>query len=380
MYQDFTNFVRSIYKTTDFIPLHEPRFTGNEKKYINDAIDSTYVSSVGEYVNRFEKDFAAYTGAKYAVAVVNGTAALHLSLKVAGVEPGDAVVTQPLTFVATCNAISYCGATPVFVDVDELTLGMSPKSLRAFFEDHCVICKNEVINKKTGTRIKAVVPMHTFGHPCEIAEIAAICTEFGISLIEDCAESLGSFSDEKHTGLWSQAACFSFNGNKVMTTGGGGMVVTSDEETAIKLKHLSTTAKVPHKWEFSHDQIGFNYRMPNLNAALGCAQLESLPQFLESKKNIAEQYRAYCAANSLQFVDSDKRCQSNYWLNALKLEGLEDRQKFLEYTNENGVMTRPIWTLMYKLSMYKDYYRLPCPISEKLADTVVNIPSSVYNS
>jgi perosamine synthetase len=376
MYKDFINFVRTIYKTEDFIPLHEPRFVGNEKKYLNDAIDSTFVSSVGEYVNRFEKEFAEFTGAKHAVAVVNGTAALHLALKVAGVEQGDEVITQPLTFVATCNAISYCGASPVFVDVGESTLGMSPKCLKDFLTNHCTFKDGQVINKKTGAPVKAVVPMHTFGHPCKIDEIKTICDEFNLQLIEDCAESLGSYCKEKHTGRFGHISAFSFNGNKVMTTGGGGMLITDDEEVAVRLKYLSTTAKIPHKWEFNHDEIAYNYRMPNLNAALGCAQLESLPKFLESKQALAKQYKNFCNEDNLDFIDSPPNSKSNFWLNAIKLKNRSERNKFLEKTNESGIMTRPIWTLMYKLPMFKNAFRLDCPISESLADTVVNIPSS----
>lgn len=370
---NFIDLVRSIYKTDDFIPLHEPRFQGNEKMYVLDTIDSTFVSSVGEYVNRFEKDFAQYTGAKYAVATVNGTAALHIALKVAEVEEGTEVITQPLTFVATCNAISYCGASPVFVDVEEDTLGLSPDSLRKFLCENTIQEINKCINKVTGKIITACVPMHTFGHPARIDEIAEICNEYNIALIEDAAEALGSSYKNKHLGNWGKLSAFSFNGNKIITTGGGGMITTDDEELAQKCKHLTTTAKVPHKWEFYHDEIGYNYRMPNLNAALGCAQLEQLDQFLDNKRYLAEKY----SKDLKGFIVEPENSKSNYWLNAVKLENKKAQTEFLEKTNEAGVMTRPIWRLMNQLPAFKASQKSELSISKKLSETVVNIPSSV---
>lgn len=370
---NFIDLVRSIFKTDDFIPLHEPRFHGNEKKYVLDTIDSTFVSSVGEYVNRFEKDFAQYTGAKYAIATVNGTAALHIALKVAEVEEGTEVITQPLTFVATCNAISYCGASPIFVDVDEDTLGLSPNSLREFLREHTIQEMNRCINKVTRSVIAACMPMHTFGHPARIDEIADICNEYNIALIEDAAEALGSSYKNKHLGNWGKLSAFSFNGNKIITTGGGGMIITDDEELALKCKHLTTTAKVPHKWEFYHDEIGYNYRMPNLNAALGCAQLEQLDQFLDNKRYLAKKY----SKDLKGFFVEPENSKSNYWLNAIKLENKKAQIEFLEKTNEVGIMTRPIWRLMNKLPAFNASQKSELSISKKLSETVVNIPSSV---
>ena len=370
---NFIDLVRSIYKTDSFIPLHEPRFSGNEKKYLLDTIDSTFVSSVGQYVNRFEKDFAQYTGSKYAVATVNGTAALHIALKVAGVEEGVEVITQPLTFVATCNAISYCGASPVFVDVDEDTLGLSPVSLNKFLRDNTIQKSNRCVNKVTGKVIAACVPMHTFGHPARIDEIAEICNEYNIALIEDAAEALGSKYKNKHLGNWGKLSAFSFNGNKIITTGGGGMITTDDESLAQRCKHLTTTAKVPHKWEFFHDEIGYNYRMPNLNAALGCAQLEQLGRFLENKRNLAEKYGEYLSA----FVKEPENSKSNYWLNAVKLKNKRAQTEFLEKTNLAGVMTRPIWHLMNNLPAFRTAQKSDLTVSENLCNTIVNIPCSV---
>ncbi|MBN2669183.1 MAG: LegC family aminotransferase [Bacteroidales bacterium] len=380
---DFIQFIQNIYRTTDFIPLHEPRFRGNEKKYINDCIDSTFVSSVGKYVDQFEKDIALYTGAKYAVAAVNGTAALHIALMLAGVKADEEVITQPLTFIATANAISYTGAKPVFVDVDRDTMGLSPNSLRDFLENETTKLINpstnkpSTINKKTGRRIAAVVPMHTFGHPARIDEIKILCDEYHIALIEDAAESLGSFYKGQHTGTFGLMGTLSFNGNKTITTGGGGMIITNDEKLAKMAKHLTTQAKVPHAWEYRHDYIGYNYRLTNLAAALGVAQLEQLPEILKSKRELASQYKAFFAESEIQFATEPENSQSNYWLNAVLLENRDERDKFLKYTNENGVMTRPIWELMNRLPMFKDCQVENIENSELLADRVVNIPSSV---
>ena len=369
-------FIKNIYKK-DFIALHEPVFIGNEKKYICDTVDSTFVSSVGEYVNKVEEKICEITGAKYAVAVVNGTNGLHLALKVVGVNEGDEVITQALTFVATSNAIVYAGAKPVFVDVDLDTLGMSSKSLRKWLEKNAIKKENETINRTTGNRIKAVVPMHTFGHPCRIDEIKEICREWNLELVEDSAESLGSLYKNKHTGTFGKVGVFSFNGNKIVTSGGGGMIVTNDENLAKKLKHLSTTAKVPHKWEYFHDEIGYNYRMPNLNAALLLAQLENLDKFLRIKRDLAKRYKKFFENIGIEFINEPKNAKSNFWLNAIKLKDINERDEFLECTNNNGVMTRPIWTLMNKLPMYKNCQNDGLKNSKYLEERIVNIPSGV---
>ncbi len=374
--QEIIDFVRGIYQTAEFIPLHEPKFVGNEKAYVIDCIDSTFVSSVGKYVDRFEKMVADYTGAKYAVATVNGTAALHIALKLAGVNQGDEVITQALSFVATCNAISYCGAAPVFVDVDRETLGMSPDSLRAFLASETSTNAAGCINNTTGKRVAAVVPMHTFGHPCRVDEIAGICAEFGIPLIEDAAESLGSYYQGRHTGTFGKLAAFSFNGNKTITTGGGGMIITDDEALSKRAKHITTTAKQPHSYEFVHDEIGYNYRMPNLNAALGCAQMESLPRLLASKRTIALAYAEFFASSNVTFVKEPTQSSSNYWLNALILEDKPTRDVFLKELNEAGVMSRPVWRLMNELTMFADCQSADLINSKWLEERVVNIPSS----
>ncbi len=375
-HQDIVDFIRNLYQTTEFIPLHEPKFVGNEKAYVLDCIDSTFVSSVGKFVDRFEQDMAKFTGAKYAVATVNGTAALHIALKLAEVQQGDEVITQSLSFVATCNAISYCGAKPVFVDVDRDTLGLSPVSLRVFLSANTSQAANGCINKITGKRIAAVVPMHTFGHPCRIDEIATICTEFGIPLIEDAAESLGSYYQGKHTGTFGKLAAFSFNGNKTITTGGGGMIITDDEALAKHAKHITTTAKQPHPYEFFHDEIGYNYRLPNINAALGCAQMESLPKLLESKRRIASAYADFFSASDIIHVKEPAQAHANYWLNALVLENKQGRDVFLKELNEAGVMSRPIWRLMNELPMFEKCQCDALLNAKWLEERVVNIPSS----
>lgn len=375
-HQAIIDFIRRLYHTTDFIPLHEPKFCGNEKIYLNDCIDSTFVSSVGKYVDRFEQMLAVYTGARFAVATVNGTAALHIALKLVGVNQGDEVITQPLTFIATCNAISYCGATPVFVDVERDTLGLSPDSLRAFLTSSTEQTANGCINKTTGRRISAVVPMHTFGLPCRIDKVAKVCEEFRIPLVEDAAESLGSFYRDKHTGTFGKCSAFSFNGNKTITTGGGGMIVTDDEALAKRAKHITTTAKQPHSYEFVHDEIGYNYRMPNINAALGCAQMESLPRLLESKRAIAEAYADFFASSTTTFVVEPEHASANYWLNALLLEDRQARDVFLKELNDAGVMSRPIWRLMNELPMFWACQATDLTNAKWLEDRVINIPSS----
>ncbi len=360
-----------------FIPLHRPVFEGNERQYLVDCIDSNFVSSVGARVTEFEQQVATFTGARFAVATVNGTAALHVALELAGVERDDEVITQALTFIATCNALSYTGAHPVFVDVDRDTMSMSPDALRRFLELHAESREGQLWNKTSGRRIVACVPMHTFGLPGRIEEIAQICEAWGLVLVEDAAESLGSYVGKRHTGTFGQLATLSFNGNKVITTGGGGMIITNDEELAKRAKHLTTTAKVPHPYEFVHDQVGYNYRLPNLNAALGCAQMERLPQFLDIKAQVAAQYAAFFDSIGITFARSREGTQANYWLNAIVLDSLDERNAFLTYTNSKDVMTRPIWRLMTSLEMFKRCQHDGLENSIWLEERVVNLPSSV---
>jgi aminotransferase in exopolysaccharide biosynthesis len=380
--KDILNFIQQIYNTTDFIPLHEPRFRGNEKKYLNECIDTTFVSSVGKFVDLFEKKIAEFTGAKYAVAAVNGTAALHIALQLAGVEENTEVITQPLTFIATANAISYTGAKPVFIDVDKDTMGLSPDKLEAYLSKYAYTVEDDKgvrsYNRISHKRISAILPMHTFGHPVRIEEIKQICKKYHIPLVEDAAESLGSYYNSKHTGTFGLLGTLSFNGNKTITTGGGGMIITNDENLARLAKHLTTQAKVPHKWEYRHDYIGYNYRLTNLAAALGVAQMEQLPEILKSKRELAEKYIVFFERfDDISFIKEPVNSKSNYWLNAVLLKDRAERDKFLEYTNANGVMTRPIWELMNRLPMFKDCQTADLSNSEWLADRVVNIPSSV---
>jgi len=371
------DFIRSVYKTDSFIPLHEPKFIGNEKKYLNECIDSTFVSSVGKFVDRFELEIAKYTCAKYAIATSNGTSALHIALLVSGVESGHEVITQPLTFVATCNAISYCNAKPVFIDVDKDSMGMSPIALEIFLKENAEVKNQQCVNKSSGSIIKACIPMHTFGHPCRVEEIQKICKKWSIVLIEDSAESLGSFYKGQHTGTFGDLGVISFNGNKIVTSGGGGCILTNNEDLAKKAKHLSTTAKEPHKWDYTHNMIGYNYRMPNLNAALIVAQLEQLNLFLKNKRSLAKSYEKFFNNSGINFVSEPENSISNYWLNAIVLEDLDKRNLFLEETNSQGIMTRPIWTLMNKLSMFKEAQYGNLNNAEWLKQRVVNIPSSV---
>ncbi|MFA6189476.1 MAG: LegC family aminotransferase [Sulfuricurvum sp.] len=376
MFQESVDFIQNLYKTKEFIPLHEPRFTGNEKKYLNECIDSTFVSSVGKFVDQFETEFARTVGSKYAVATVNGTAALHISLILAGVERDDEVITQPLTFIATANAISYIGAKPIFLDVDLATMGLSPVALKTFLEQECIVSDKKCINRSTGKTIKACVPMHTFGHPCRIDEIKTLCDEWHISLVEDAAESLGSTYKEKHTGTFGLLGAFSFNGNKIITSGGGGVIVTDDEVLAKRAKHITTTAKIPHKWEYVHDEIAYNYRLPNLNAALLCAQLEQLQGFLNNKRKLASEYREFFKSQNIRYIQEPQESRSNYWLNAVLLDDLKQRNEFLDYTNNHGVMTRPIWALMNKLEMFKSCQCDTLTNAFFLEERIVNIPSS----
>lgn len=377
MYDDFVRFVQGLYGTTEFIPLHEPRFVGNEKKYVNEALDSTFVSSVGKFVDQFEEMFTDYTGAKYAVAMVNGTAALHIALKLVGVSSGDEVITQPLTFVATCNAISYCNATPVFVDVDKDSFGLSPSKMELWLQDNAEVRGGLCVNRQTGKVIRACVPMHTFGHPVRIEVLQRLCARYHIELVEDAAESLGSLYNGRQTGTFGRVAAFSFNGNKTITTGGGGMLVTDDEELARAAKYITTTAKVPHRWEYVHDQIGYNYRMPNINAALGCAQLECLDDFITNKRQLAEHYRQYFIDVGMHFLSELPESRANYWLNAVQFEDRDQQHSFLSITNSNGIMTRPVWKLMNRLPMFSFCQFGNLDNAQWLEDRLVNIPSSV---
>ena len=378
-WSDFLIFVREIFgERKNNIILHDPRFIGNERKYLLEAMDSNFVSSVGEYVGKFEQAIAEYTGARYAVAAVNGTAALHISLLLAGVTSGEEVITQPVSFIATCNAISYCGAHPVFVDVDRDTMGMSPEKLEVFLQKNAIKkADGWCYNSRSGKRFAAVVPMHTFGHPCQIDEIAELCRQYNSPLVEDAAESLGSRYQGKHTGLYGKLGAVSFNGNKIITTGGGGMLLTDDEATARLAKHLTTTAKLPHRWEYYHDYTGYNYRLTNLAAALGCGQVEQLENFVTQKRKLAKQYNEFFKDTEMRFFTEPANCRSNYWLNAVLLADRKERDAFLAYTNDHGVMTRPIWTLSNRLPMYQACQAGDLSNAAWLEDRVVNIPSSV---
>ncbi len=376
--KDIVQFIRNLYSNPEYIPLHAPIFHGNEKKYLEDCIDSNFVSSVGKYVDRFEEMVCKFTGSRRAVAVVNGTSALQVALELSGVDKNTEVITQSLTFVATCNAISYLGADPVFVDVDKDTMGLSPESLKIFLEKYAVVQNGNTCNKKTGRKLAACVPMHTYGHPVRIKEIVDVCTEYDIPVVEDAAESIGSYIHDKHTGRFGRLGILSFNGNKNITTGGGGMIITDDSELGDLSKHITTTAKTPHPWEFYHDMTGYNFRLPNINAALGCAQMEKLPEILRIKRDIAKKYADFFADMAeIDFVNERYGTMANYWLNTVIVKDREARDSFLEYTNANGVMTRPIWTLMNRLPMYRDAFRTDLTNSEWLEDRVVCIPSGV---
>ena len=373
----FIQFVQTIYNTTHFIPLHEPRFRGNEKKYLNECIDSTFVSSVGKYVELFEKKITEYTGAKYAIATSNGTSALHMALILSDVKSNDEVITQPLTFIATANAISYTGAKPIFLDVDRETMGLSPEKLEEFLKFKTNFKKDGYCyNSSSGKRISACIPMHTFGHPVKIEKIAEICKKYNITLIEDAAESLGSFYKGKHTGTFGLLGTLSFNGNKTITTGGGGMIITNKKKIAKLAKHLTTQAKIPHKWNYVHDFVGYNYRLTNLAAALGVAQIEQLPEIIKSKRELAKKYIKFFNNTEIEFCNEPDNSQSNFWLNSVLLKDRVMRDSFLDYTNKNGIMTRPIWELVNRLEMFKDCQTESIENSEWLVDRVVNIPSS----
>lgn len=377
-FKQIVDFIHDLYNNQESVPLSVPKFIGNEKKYLNECIDTTFVSSVGKFVDRFEQDIATYTGAKRAVVCVSGTNALHMSLILVGVERDDEVLTQALTFIATCNALSYIGAHPVFLDVDLDTLGLSPKSVKAWLEANAELRNGVCYNKRTGRRVKACVPMHTFGHPVHLDELVKVLTEWNIELVEDAAESIGSLYKGKHTGTFGKVGAISFNGNKTITTGGGGMMLFQDEELGIFAKHITTQAKVSHRWEFVHDHIGYNYRMPNINAALGCAQLEHIEEYVEDKRKTAAQYAEFFKdIEDIQFFSEPENTRSNYWLNVVILKDKAAQLDFLQYTNDHGVMTRPIWELMNRLTMFANCENDGLKNTIWLADRIVNIPSSV---
>lgn len=372
-------FIKKQYPGEAIVPLHRPIFSGKEKEYLLETIDSSYVSSIGQFVDRFERMMCELTTASFAVAVVNGTNALHLALLLSGVQRRDEVISQSLTFIATCNAISYIGANPVFIDVDKDTLGMSPASLKSFLEANAEQREDGfTYNSKTGNRIKSCVPMHTFGFPCKIDAIKQICDEYNITLIEDAAESIGSYYKDKHTGTFGTFGVFSLNGNKTITSGGGGVIITNDIELGKKAKHITCQAKVSHPWAFIHDQIGYNYRMPNLNAALACAQMEQLESFIQYKRGLAKTYELFFSGiKDVTFVKEPLYAKSNYWLNAILLNDISDRDDFLQHCNKSGVMSRPTWELMHKLPMFNSCFRGDLSVSEWIAERLVNIPSSV---
>ena len=372
----FISLVQDLYGRGE-VDLHAPVFCGHEKRYVNDCIDSTFVSSVGEYVSRFELGLAEYCNAKRAVAMVNGTSALQVALMLAGVKPGDEVITQPLTFVATCNAISHCGAVPTFVDVDTETLGMSAESLAEFFETFADGAGADCVNKATGRKISAVMPMHTFGNPCDVEQIRDVCEKFAVPLVEDAAESLGSWRNGQHTGLTGVVGAISFNGNKIITTGGGGALITNDDHLADMAKHVTTTAKVPHIYEYVHDQVAFNYRMPNLNAALGLAQLEQLGAILKKKKKISDEYQDFFARTEFSFLEEPDGVSRNNWLNAIFCDSRLQRDDFLQQTNRAGIRCRPAWNLMTSLPMYRACHGGQLQVAMSMADRLVNIPSGV---
>lgn len=376
-YKQTISFIQDYYNTKEFIPLHEPRFLGNEKKYVIDAIDSTFVSSVGAYVDRFEEMMQGISGTRKAVAVVNGTAGLQVALRLAGVKTGDEVITQALTFVATANAIAYNNAHPIFLDVDLDTMGLSPVAVENFLEENGEIRGEACFNRKTNRKIAACLPMHTFGFPVRIDELLKVCKKWKIPCVEDAAESLGSYYKDQPTGSFGEVGVFSFNGNKIVTSGGGGVIVTNNMALGEKAKYLTTTAKQPHTYEYVHDEFGYNYRMPNLNAALACAQLENLDLFLDKKRELAGEYANFFESTNIQFRQEMLETKANYWLMAVEFENREERDLFLKTTNEAKVMTRPIWQLMYKLPMYQDCYRDAQNNAEFLEDRIVNISSSV---
>lgn len=375
-FQPTVDFIKSQFKTEEFIPLHVPHFGGNEKKYLMETIDSTFVSSVGAFVDQFEAMMQDSTTAKKGIAVVNGTAGLQVALRLAGVASGDEVLTQGLTFVATANSIAYNNAHPVFLDVDVDTMGLAPKAVEAFLDENAEMRDDICFNKNTNRKIAACMPMHTFGFPVHLDELLAVCNKWNIPIVEDAAESLGSYYKGKHTGTIGKLGAFSFNGNKVVTCGGGGAIITNDEEIGLKAKYLTTTAKKPHPYEFYHDDLGYNYRMPNLNAALACAQLEQLDHLLENKRQLATEYASFFATQGINFRQELENTKANYWLMCIELENKNDRDLFLKFSHENNVMSRPIWQLMHRLPMYENCQRDEQKNALFLEERIVNIPSS----
>jgi aminotransferase in exopolysaccharide biosynthesis len=376
-YFDVIGFIKNQFVNKDFIPLHEPRFLGNEKRYVNDTIDSTFVSSVGAYVDKFELMMSSISETKKSIAIVNGTSALHVALRLIGVNSGDEVITQALTFVATINAIIYNGAAPIFIDVDLDTMGLSPKSVESFLEEFGELREGICYNKKTNRKIAACMPMHTFGFPIHLNELVKVCDKWNIPIVEDAAEAIGSEYHSKPIGSFGKIGVFSFNGNKVVTSGGGGAIVTNDVELGVKAKHLTTTAKVPHPYEYVHDEIGYNFRMPNINAALACAQLEQLDFFIENKRKLAQEYNTFFKSKGINFRTELPQTKANYWLMCIELENKKERDAFLKDTNGNGVMTRPIWQLIFKSPLYSGFQKDEQTNALSLEDRIVNIPSSV---
>ncbi|HEY3277772.1 MAG TPA: LegC family aminotransferase [Syntrophorhabdaceae bacterium] len=373
--------IRSVIPESGAVALHEPCFRGNEWAYLKDCLDSTFVSYVGAYVDKFESMLAEFTGTKRAVAVVNGTAALHIALKLAGVEPGDEVLVPALTFVATANAVTYCGAIPHFIDSEEGTLGVDPHKLADYLKDAVRMSSGESFNKFTGRRIRAIVPVHVFGHPVDMDPLMEACREYSIEVVEDAAEALGSYYKGEHTGNKGKISVLSFNGNKTITTGGGGAILSNDEKLASHAKYITSTAKVPHRWEYTHDYIGYNYRLPNINAAVGCAQMEQLPGFLKQKRHLTGLYeKAFEGIGGIRLFLEPPLARSNYWLNALVLDEIYagTRDELLDYTNNNGIMTRPAWTLINKLVPFKDCPAMDLSCAERLAKRLINIPSSPF--
>jgi aminotransferase in exopolysaccharide biosynthesis len=377
LFREIIEFIQKLYSNSSPVLLHAPKFLGNEKKYLNDCIDTTFVSYVGKYVTDFENHIKNVTGSRNAIAIVNGTCAIQIALIAAGVKLGEEVITQSLTFAATAAAIKHAGAEPVFVDVDKETLGLSPESLKEYLEKYAEIRSGTTYSKVTGQKIAAVIPMHTFGHPVRLDEIIKIAQKYNLIVIEDSAESIGSYYNKKHTGTFGRAGIFSFNGNKTVTTGGGGMLISDDDQLAERVRYITTTAKRPHKWDFFHDEVGYNLRMPNINAAVGCAQMEYLNTILEKKRDTTEKYRKYFKNIGIPFVDEPENCKSNFWLNAIILKNREVRDCFLEFSNSNNVQTRPVWTLMTKLPPYQKCHHGPVPNSQWLEDRLVNIPSGL---
>jgi len=375
--QQIIDYIKSIYQCQNPVLLHCPEFLGNEKKYLAECIDTKYVSYIGRFVSAMEDKIKEITGAKYAVALVNGTVALHMLLLAIGIKTEDEVITQSLSFTATAAAIAHAKGVPIFVDVEQNTLGMSPESLKGFLVENGKVIDGKCFNRKTMKQIKAVITMHTFGHPVRIEEIRKICDEYSLLHIEDAAESLGSFYKGKHTGIFGKAGILSFNGNKLVTTGGGGMVITDDEALANRIRYLSTTAKRPHPWESFHDEVGYNFRMPSLNAAIGLAQLEYFNHTLENKRETAYLYRQFFSTIGIRFIDEPENAKSNYWLNSIMFDDRKQRDEFLRYSNNNGVQTRPAWTLLHTLPPYRHCQHTEMPNAEHIVDRLVNIPSSV---